>query len=360
MRTLSFSCRRMASPAAGFSRISIKGFSRRLHREPHPPPKFTLRSPGVMNAAARSKSRRRHRRRPGRTDGGRGAGDAGVQVDVYDAMPSVGRKFLLAGKGGLNLTHSRAARRFRRALRRARARSSSRCCAPSAPDALRAWAHGLGIETFVGTSGRVFPADMKAAPLLRAWLHRLRERGVRFHMRHRWRAGPTSGGAALRDARTARSQLQADAVVLALGGASWPRLGSDGAWVPLLQRAASTSRRCGRPTAASTSRWSEHFAAALRRRAAASRCVLRFATTAAVARAQGRVRRHRTPASKAAWSTRPRRRCATRSPRTGSATLLLDLLPGPRRRAGCSASWRTRAARARWRATSRAGSASTA
>ena len=94
------------------------------------------------------------------------------RVDLYDAMPSVGRKFLLAGKGGLNLTHSRAARACScRATARARERDRAAAGATSAPDALRAWAHGLGIETFVGISGRVFPADMKAAPLLRAWLH---------------------------------------------------------------------------------------------------------------------------------------------------------------------------------------------
>jgi uncharacterized flavoprotein (TIGR03862 family) len=161
---------------------------------------------------------------------------AGVQVDVYDAMPSVGRKFLLAGKGGLNLTHSEAFEAFvarygdRRNfvepwLRRLDAQ------------ALREWAHGLGIETFIGSSGRVFPRDMKAAPLLRHWLHRLRARGVRFHMRHRW-VGWAPEEASRLGVRLASLQgevtAHADALVLALGGASWPRLGSDGAWVPLL------------------------------------------------------------------------------------------------------------------------------
>ena len=110
---------------------------------------------------------------------------AGVQVDLYDAMPSVGRKFLLAGRGGLNLTHSEPFEIFvqRFGDRRAQVEPMLR---DFGPDALRAWAQGLGVETFVGTSGRVFPVDMKAAPLLRAWLQRLRGAGVRFHMRHRW------------------------------------------------------------------------------------------------------------------------------------------------------------------------------
>jgi uncharacterized flavoprotein (TIGR03862 family) len=158
----------------------------------------------------------------------------GVEVHLYDAMPSVGRKFLLAGRGGLNLTHSEPFERFA-----GRFGERSAQLAPLlrafGPDQVRAWAQGLGIETFVGTSGRVFPKDMKAAPLLRAWLHRLRQAGVRFHMRHRWLGWPDAQAAAtaLRfatpDGEVAASH---DAVVLALGGASWSRLGSDGAWVP--------------------------------------------------------------------------------------------------------------------------------
>src|SRR6185436_12005799 len=101
-------------------------------------------------------------------------------------------------------------------------------------EATRRWAADLGIETFVGTSGRVFPKDMKAAPLLRAWLHRLRAAGVRFHTRHRWKGWDTSTGGLVFDAPAGRVVHAADATVLALGGASWPRLGSDGAWVPLL------------------------------------------------------------------------------------------------------------------------------
>lgn len=177
-----------------------------------------------------------------------GAGPAGLaaaealarralQVDVYDAMPSVGRKFLLAGKGGLNLTHGEDLDAFlpRYGARRA---ALEPLLARFGAQQLREWAHGLGIETFVGTSGRVFPKDMKAAPLLRAWLARLRAEGVGFHMRHRWlgfadaaRTGTTS----LRFSTPQGEQvIEADAVVLALGGASWSRLGSDGAWWPWL------------------------------------------------------------------------------------------------------------------------------
>ncbi|HCE10497.1 MAG TPA: aminoacetone oxidase family FAD-binding enzyme [Oxalobacteraceae bacterium] len=157
----------------------------------------------------------------------------GVTVDVYDAMPSVGRKFLLAGKGGMNLTHAEPLAAF---LSRYRERETDIAALLDGfePDRLRAWAQTLGIDTFVGSSGRVFPSDMKAAPLLRSWLHRLREAGVRFHMRHRWR-GWDRAGALLFATSDGERAIEADAVVLALGGGSWARLGSDGAWVPLLQ-----------------------------------------------------------------------------------------------------------------------------
>jgi uncharacterized flavoprotein (TIGR03862 family) len=172
---------------------------------------------------------------------------AGLQVDVYDAMPSVGRKFLLAGKGGLNLTHSEAAEPF---VSRFGARSGEigTLLAQFGAAEVQTWAHGLGVETFVGSSGRVFPKDMKAAPLLRAWLHQLRVAGVRFHMRHKWlgwvdsapvdASGKTSNAAHdLQFATpTGKVTVQADAVVLALGGGSWARLGSDGAWVSVLQQ----------------------------------------------------------------------------------------------------------------------------
>jgi uncharacterized flavoprotein (TIGR03862 family) len=162
--------------------------------------------------------------------------EGGAVVHLYDAMPSVGRKFLLAGKGGLNLTHSEALPAFTQRYR-ARAPQVAAWLDAFGPEALRAWAAALGIETFVGTSGRVFPKDLKAAPLLRAWLHRLRERGVVFHMRHRW-SGWSEDGAALWFASPAGEvQVRPRTTVLALGGASWPQLGSDGAWVPWLQAA---------------------------------------------------------------------------------------------------------------------------
>ena len=179
---------------------------------------------------------------------------AGLEVHVYDAMPSVGRKFLLAGKGGLNLTHAEPADIF--ASRYGARRQHIEALLQSFGGAqVREWAQALGVETFVGTSGRVFPVDMKAAPLLRAWLHRLRHpaagaAGVQFHMRHRWTGWSAPGGASEAnmpgmdatgathlnfDTPQGPVQVQADAVVLALGGGSWARLGSNGAWVPWLQ-----------------------------------------------------------------------------------------------------------------------------
>ena len=157
----------------------------------------------------------------------------GLQVDVFDAMPSLGRKFLMAGKGGMNITHSEALPAF---IGRygARAAEVGRMVEAFPPEALRAWIHGLGVETFVGTSGRVFPTEMKAAPLLRAWLHRLREAGVRFHVRHRW-TGWDERGQLLFSTPQGPLTVAPDACVLALGGGSWARLGSDGAWVSILQ-----------------------------------------------------------------------------------------------------------------------------
>jgi uncharacterized flavoprotein (TIGR03862 family) len=199
--------------------------------------------------------------------------DGGCTVDLFDAMPSVGRKFLLAGKGGLNITHSEPAERFGD-----RFGAAGDWLAPMlagfGPAELRAWVHGLGIDTFVGTSGRVFPEHMKAAPLLRAWLHRLRAQGIRFHMRARWSGfapAPTGEVALCFDARSGDEPLRHeagvdghprsfDAVVLALGGASWPQLGSDGRWWPVLQDqgvalAPLVPANCGFDAG-----WSEHFA----------------------------------------------------------------------------------------------------
>lgn len=207
--------------------------------------------------------------------------EAGHAVTVYDAMPSVGRKFLLAGIGGLNLTHSEDAPDFaaRYGTRRA---FIAPMLARFDAQALRAWARGLGIETFVGSSGRVFPTGMKAAPLLRAWLHRLRTLGVRFAVRHRWLgwAGDETGGSAENRPTSALTalrfstpegevRLDADAVILALGGASWARLGSDGAWVPWLEargipvapfRPANCGFDVARPQATQPG-WSDFFAA---------------------------------------------------------------------------------------------------
>lgn len=157
---------------------------------------------------------------------------AGVAVHLFDAMPSVGRKFLLAGKGGLNLTHSEPHAPFVSRYAERQPQIEPLLQEFGGPE-VRAWAQGLGVETFVGTSGRVFPADMKAAPLLRAWLQRLRGRGVVFHMRHRW-LGWSDDGALRFAAPAGEVPVVARSVVLALGGGSWARLGSDGAWVPLL------------------------------------------------------------------------------------------------------------------------------
>lgn len=192
--------------------------------------------------------------------------DAGVSVQLFDAMPSVGRKFLLAGRGGLNLTHAEPFAPFV-----SRFSSRSEELAPWlqawGPDQIRQWARGLGVDTFVGSSGRVFPVDMKAAPLLRAWLHRLRlgEHGpaVAFHMRHRWLGW--AGGATPThlnfNSPQGSTEVRGDAVLLALGGASWARLGSDGAWWPwLAQRGVALTpllpSNCGFDVRGG---WSEHF-----------------------------------------------------------------------------------------------------
>ena len=163
----------------------------------------------------------------------------GVGVDLYDAMPSVGRKFLMAGKGGLNITHSEPDAAFcsRYGAREDRLKP---LLAAFRPTAVRDWMCGLGVDSFVGSSGRVFPAGMKAAPLLRAWQQRLRTNGVRFHVRHRWHGWTRSTGE-----RTAlffltpngERRCQANAVVLAVGGGSWARLGSDGRWCAFLAEA---------------------------------------------------------------------------------------------------------------------------
>jgi uncharacterized flavoprotein (TIGR03862 family) len=182
----------------------------------------------------------------------------GVRVELFDAMPSVGRKFLLAGVGGMNITHSEPWDAFigRYGERQAEVAALLR---EFDADALRAWIHDLGIDTFIGTSGRVFPSDMKAAPLLRAWLKRLRELGVVIHTRSRWLGWNENGSLRIAGPDGERAHT-ADACLLALGGGSWARLGSDGAWVPLLQArgidvAALKPSNCGFEVAG----WSEYL-----------------------------------------------------------------------------------------------------
>jgi uncharacterized flavoprotein (TIGR03862 family) len=158
---------------------------------------------------------------------------AGLQVDLYEAKGSPGRKFLIAGKGGLNLTHSDPRDLFATRYRE-RAPQVAQWLADFDADALRQWALGFGVETYVGSSGRVFPSDRKAAPLLRGWVRRLKESGVRFHVNHRWTGWSEDGALCF---ATANDELktQPAATVLAMGGGSWPELGSDGAWVaPML------------------------------------------------------------------------------------------------------------------------------
>lgn len=181
----------------------------------------------------------------------------GLQVAVYDAMPSAGRKFLMAGKGGMNITHAEPFEQFLSRYGARRTELEAMITAFS-PQTLRDWVQGLGIETFVGSSGRVFPTEMKAAPLLRAWLHRLRSSGVSFHMRHRW-LGWTDTGLLAFENQQGQCNIKADAVILALGGGSWPQLGSNAAWLPILsQRGVALSplqpANCGFEVA-----WSEFF-----------------------------------------------------------------------------------------------------
>lgn len=252
--------------------------------------------------------------------------DAGQQVDLFDAMPSTGRKFLLAGKGGLNLTHAEPFPAF---VRRYGARAPQLRPMLEAFDAeaLRGWARGLGVETFVGTSQRVFPSDMKAAPLLRNWHRRLRERGVQFHMRHRWR-GWTDAGALDFAAAAGPAAFEADATVLALGGASWKRLGSDGAWVPTLAAAGADIAALRPSNCGFETRWSEH----LRSRCAGQPLKPVAARLAPVQGGDGEWRQGEFVITASGvegsliYALSPRLRDAIE--RDGEARLELDLLPG--------------------------------
>lgn len=159
---------------------------------------------------------------------------AGFTVTVYDRMPSVGRKFLMAGRGGLNLTHSEDLERF--VTRYSEAEPALRPLIETfRPEDLRAWCEGLGQETFVGSSGRVFPKAFKASPLLRAWLTRLEDLSVRFALRHTWQGWDAQGALVFTDAGGQTVTAKPDATILALGGASWPRLGSDASWTRILE-----------------------------------------------------------------------------------------------------------------------------
>jgi hypothetical protein len=181
----------------------------------------------------------------------------GAAVTVHDRMPSVGRKFLLAGRGGLNLTHSEKQEQF--LLRYGEAANELRDAIEALPSAvLRTWCEELGQPTFVGSSGRVFPKSMKASPLLRAWLARLRASGVAFKLRHQWTGWDDEDRLVFRSPQ-GELAVHADATVLALGGASWPKLGSDGAWQNFLQSAGIEVVRLVPSNCGFTASWSELF-----------------------------------------------------------------------------------------------------
>jgi hypothetical protein len=183
---------------------------------------------------------------------------AGASVHLYEGKGSVGRKFLIAGRGGLNLTHSDPPARF---AARYGARADAVACwlKEFTPGQLRQWARGLGVDTFVGSSGRVFPLDQRAAPLLRAWVRRLREAGVHFHVNHRCCGFSAGGGLGFETPDGAR-EASADAIVLALGGGSWPQLGSDGAWQTWLGDAGVSLHPLRASNCGFDAPWSGHFA----------------------------------------------------------------------------------------------------
>ncbi len=181
----------------------------------------------------------------------------GLRVELYDRMGSVGRKFLLAGKGGLNLTHSEAFEPF---VGRYREQSSwvRSWIENFDADALRNWAKSYGVETFVGSSGRVFPTDLKAAPLLRGWVRRLRENGVRFHMNHRC-IGWNDKGELCFETPDGMKIVQPQATIFALGGGSWANLGSDGQWTSWFEKAGIQVATLKPSNCGFEHAWSEHF-----------------------------------------------------------------------------------------------------
>lgn len=183
--------------------------------------------------------------------------DAGAVVDVYESMPTLGRKFLRAGLGGLNITHSEEFKRFCSRYGDKQAHMQTFLDAFT-PDAFRDWVHELGIKTFVGTSGRVFPTEMKAAPLLRAWVHRLRSSGVRFHHNHQWLGFNTDGSLRIEN-QSGEFVVTPDAVILALGGASWPQLGSTGTWASELQERGIDVERWQSANCGFDVSWSDHL-----------------------------------------------------------------------------------------------------
>ncbi|BDG72692.1 NAD(FAD)-utilizing dehydrogenase [Roseomonas fluvialis] len=245
------------------------------------------------------------------------AAEAGAAVTVVDQMPSVARKLLIAGRGGLNLTHSEPIDRFLDRYGAARD-ALAPIIRAFPPEALRAWCHALGQPTFVGSSGRVFPHAMKASPLLRAWLARLAAQGIALRTRHRW-VGLTADGA-LRFASPAGEAVErADATVLALGGASWPRLGSDGGWTALLPDVAIAPLRPANMGFCVA--WSDH----LRTRFAGmplKRIALTFAGT--TQRGEAMLTAHGIEGGAVYALSAPLREAIAAE---GNATLLLDLRP---------------------------------
>ena len=267
---------------------------------------------------------------------------AGIRVDVFESKPSLGRKFLRAGVGGLNITHDEPFERFC-----ARYGESQAFLQPwldqFGPVQVRAWAASLGIETFVGSSGKVFPVGMKAAPLLRAWVARLQSNGVRFHMRHRW-LGWGDDHALTFESPDGLKTVRADAIVLALGGASWPKLGSDAAWVPLLQTRGVNVVPLQSANSGFDVSWSDY----LRDKFAGSHIksvVMRFADVhnrSETRRGELMLTRHGVEGSLVyAYSRRLREALA----KQGSATFYLDLMPDRSSQAVATELARSRGAR---------------